>query len=368
LLYLEGLLKKLRIIFYSLLLIPSLTFFYCSEEFIELPKNDYSWPESTPSEQGLNPTQLERGFTDAAEKGYVHSILIVRNGYIVSEKYFSGYDKSRPNNIKSVSKSFLSAMIGIAVREGYIENLDQKMMDFFPEHSENVADPKKFDITIKDLLQMRAGFERDENSYTKFVNSSNWIETIINSPLINHPGNQFAYTTGGTHLLCAILSKATGKTALDFGNEYLFNPLQISIKDWEQDPQGYYFGGNNMLFTSRDMARFGLLYLENGTLNNIEIVPSHWINESWNDHLNSSSTWGSLSDIGYGYLWWMGKINNYSVKLAIGHGGQYIVIVPQLNLIIVSTSNSYLDWDEADKQERGILEIVSKYILPAVID
>jgi CubicO group peptidase (beta-lactamase class C family) len=136
---------------------------------------------------------------------------------------------------------------------------------------------------------------------------------------------------------------------------------------WEKDPQGYYFGGNGMQFTSRDMAKFGLLYLHNGLMNGTQIVPSLWIEESLTPSTYIGGVWGDLLDAGYGYGWWLGTINGYHTFLALGHGGQYIITIPDLDIIVVTTANPDFDWDTADLHERTLLHITAEFIIPAVI-
>ncbi|MFQ6116616.1 MAG: serine hydrolase domain-containing protein, partial [bacterium] len=327
----------------------------------------YNWEVSTPEEQGLDSQILADAFEEAGQRPFVRSILIVKNGYLVAEQYYRGFDRDDAHNVKSVSKSFLSALVGIALREQYLDSLGQKMLDFFPEYVTPDLDPRKYNITIRHLLMMRAGIDHERNNYSQIYSSDNWIKTTIELPLLFDPGEQFYYNTFQTHLLSAILTKATGMSTLDFANRYLLEPSHISVKDWEQGPQGYYFGGNNMFFTPRDMARFGYLYLKGGVLDGEQIVPADWVVASVTDYTgNQDWTWGELRNINYGYLWWLGEMNDYSMQLAIGYGGQFIILIPALNMIIVTTCNSNTDWDTADAQEQSVLELAANHILPAI--
>jgi CubicO group peptidase (beta-lactamase class C family) len=299
--------------------------------------------------------------------GYVDCILVIRNGTIVAEKYYNGYSKETPHNVKSVSKSFLSAMTGIALRDGQINSLSAKLLDYFPEYVYQSIDPKKFDITIRHLLMMRMGIDGDENIYNLVYNSSNWVKTTIELPLIYDPGTRFCYNTFQTHLLSAIISKTSGMSTMEFVGKYLLEKMNVNCAEWRQDLQGYYFGGNNMYFTPRDMARLGYLYMNKGKLGGNQIVPSPWVEESLTNYTQfSNSAWGDLDKVNYGYLWWLGEIKGHKVFLAIGHGGQFVINIPDLNLIVVTTAESNLDWEIADQHERSIISIVANYIVTSV--
>jgi CubicO group peptidase (beta-lactamase class C family) len=213
---------------------------------------------------------------------------------------------------------------------------------------------------------MKSGLDKDVNLYMEVVYSPNWLSTILGQRLVSNPGEKFIYSTPATHLLSAILTRASGKNSFDFVTENLLLPMETELSDWEKDPQGIYFGGNNMYFTTRNMAALGLIYLNNGSLNSRQIVPTSWVNESLKEHSNGLGDWGIMNNIGYGYLWWLGEIANYKVFAAIGHGGQFILCVPELDLIVATNAYSNIGWDQANIQELEILNIIGTYIIPAV--
>jgi CubicO group peptidase (beta-lactamase class C family) len=261
-------------------------------------------------------------------------------------------------------------MIGLALREGYLDSLDQKMMDFFPEYIVTGMDPRKSQITLRHLITMRAGFDNSIEDYdvnwNLWITSNDWIEYTIQLPMLYDPGTRFAYITAETHLLSAILTKATGMSTLEFAQNHLFTPLKIRIRGWERDPGGYYIGGMRMHFIPRDMARFGQLYLEEGNLQGDQIVPVDWVKESLLYHTSGKGSWGVLQNIGYGYQWWLGEIRNHECFMALGYGGQFIIVFPQLQLIVVTTSDGLYYKDVADQHERTILAICSNNILTAI--
>ncbi len=331
--------------------------------------SSYEWETSTSEQQGVDGNLLLQAFNEAEARSFIDSILLIRNGNLFAESYYNGYDRYTAHNVRSVSKSILSTLIGIALQENYLQSLDQRVLDFFSEYHSPYLDPRKYNITIEHLLTMKAGFGSDTFTYNYIYNSSNWVQSTVYLPLVYSPGAQFSYSTFGTHLLSVILSKATGMSTLEFANRYLFAPLQIFLHEWEKDPQGYYFGGNNMFFTPRDMARFGALYLHNGVLNDRQIVSGAWVQESLQNYTGyTGGEWGNLQEVRYGYLWWLGRLNEYEIIFALGIGGQYIIVIPELEMIIVTTAvtGSDIVWEEAYEQERSILDFIANYILPAV--
>lgn len=330
------------------------------------PENEslYEWSVITATEAGLNETLINEGMTAAQNTGFVNGIVIVKNGKICAERYFNGRDLNSYQSVRSVSKSFLSALIGIAVDKGLL-NLDQKFVDFFPEYK-TVPDQRFNNITLRHLLTMRSGIKGDEEIYFNFTGSSNWVSSIANTSLAFEPGTQKLYSTAGTHLISVILTKVTGMSSRAFCNANLLDPMKLAIKNWLTDPQGIYFGGNDMYFTTRDIAALGVLYMNKGNLNGRQIVPESWVNSSIVYNTTSAGTaWGSITKIGYGYLWWSGEIAGKQAFFALGHGGQYIMCIPALNMIIATTSYPDGDWSSADAQERRVNEIIAAYFIPS---
>jgi len=329
----------------------------------------FEWQFDAPSKHGLDTEQLILALDEAENRKSIYSVIVIRNDYIVAERYYRGYDKDSAFNIRSVSKSFLSAMTGIALENGTINSINDKMLDFYPEYDHSGLDPRKRDITIKHLLTMQGGIDHEHNNYSRLYGTSNWIQSAIEEPLLYDPGTTHSYNTFLTHLLSGIITKTSGMGTLEYGQKYLCDPLGITIQNWQQGPQGIYFGGNSMYFTTRDMAALGYLYLNDGEINGIQIVPHDWIEESLSNRIPSDQqgwSWGNLDDGGYGYLWWLGKIEGHKVFLAIGHGGQFVICFPELDMIIATNSNAYVSWEKADENERTVLDLVANYIIPAI--
>lgn len=326
------------------------------------------WRISTPSEQGLDPKIVAKAYREAGNIRTIYSLLIVKNGTLVAEKYFSGKEVDDTNNIASVTKSYLSALVGIAFAKGYITSLDQKMMDYFPEYAGPDLDQAKYEITIRQLLMMRAGYPYDSTSsyYAQLSSSGNFMRFVVAQyPLSNPPGVEWNYSSASAHILSGILTKAVGTPLVTFATNYLFDPLDIETRTWERDPQGYYMGGGDMAYTSRDMAKFGYLYLSNGAFDGKQVIPSEWIDESLRAYSPTNyKDLGTFKNIKYGYLWWSANVGKYKINFAWGHGGQYIVIVPELNMVVVSTANPFLgDFsDESWKMEKSIMDLIGRLI------
>jgi CubicO group peptidase (beta-lactamase class C family) len=300
----------------------------------------------------------------AAAKGLprLHSLLIQHQGTLVVERYFNGTRAARPANIKSAAKSVISALVGIAIARGSIPGVDTPIVNYFPELQQD-PDQRKRRITIEDLLTMRTGLESTSNrNYGAWVQSRNWVRDALARPLLSDPGAEMDYSTGNTHLLSAILTKATRMSTWQFANDVLARPLGFRLARWPQDPQGIYFGGNDMLMTPRQMLAFGTLYLNDGRANGRQMIPSRWIERSWEPRGRSSFS-GQM----YGYGWWIRDLADHRVYYAWGFGGQYIFVVPDLDLVVVSTSSATVAEDRR-AHRRNVMDLVEDLVIgPAAL-
>jgi CubicO group peptidase (beta-lactamase class C family) len=330
------------------------------------------WPGATPESQGINKVILDSAFSNALHLGFVDGLLVIRNGFLIKEQYYNGYNRQDSHNIMSVSKSFLSAITGIALHQGYIDSLNQKVLYFFPEYVYPDIDPRKYDITIKHLLTMRMGIvsesENNFDAYQQIYQSDNWLRNTLYLPLLNDPGAEMRYNTFQTHLISAIISKTSGMSMLAYATENLFKAMYIDIDFWEQDPQGYYFGGNSMYFTPQEMAMLGYLYLHNGILYGEQIIPADWVELtlSASTDLTHPNQWGAYENYNYAYLWWLGQISGQKLFMAYGYGGQFVIVFPDLDLIVVSTAENNVYPETSNIQEWAIFDLVGKYIVKAL--
>ena len=263
----------------------------------------------------------------------LHSLLISHEGQLLLEEYFNGASAVRKANVKSVSKSVLSALVGIAIDQGHIEGVDQPLADFYGDS----LGSRKHGITIGNLLSMQAGLETTSfYNYGAWVLSDDWVAFALDQPLRSPPGTRMRYSSGNFHILSAILTETTGRSTLQFAREALGRPLGIRIDPWTQDPAGVYFGGNNMEFTPREMLVFGELYLNEGRANGRQVVPTDWVEDSLTPRVRSSRD----TNRQYGLGWWMREMAGLETVYAWGYGGQFILLVPDLQMVVVTTSSS----------------------------
>lgn len=299
-----------------------------------------AWKTSSPESQGMSSQKLqemESYINSANIQNNIDSLLIIRNGYLVYESYPSPYyNENMRHHIFSCTKVFISAFIGIALEEGYISGLDDYVLDYFPNKTFDNMDSRKEAITIKDLLTMTSGLAWiDQVNYYQMASSYNWVQFILDQPMEHQPGEVWNYNSGGSHLLSAILDQETPNGTLNYAKTWIFDPLNITNYHWDLDRQGIPNGGTLLHLTPRDMAKFGFLYLNNGNWNGTQLIPSSWITEATTHFINLEFDQGHGS--GYGYQWWIYRgFNAFSAR---GSYEQYIVVIPDLNLVVVSTGN-----------------------------
>ncbi len=331
-----------------------------------LQGNAFDWPVSTPTAQGLDADVLQDAFELAASITHMQSLLVVRNGYLVGEEYFDGTDENSMVRLFSATKSVTSALIGIAIRQGYIESLDQPMMDHLEAYDSGDLDSRMYDITIRHLLTMQSGIDAEENIAEAVSTAPNMVAAILDTELQFDPGTDFLYSSHGSQLLSAVITTSTGVSTLEFSLQTLFTPIGVETVSWHTDQNGIQIGGGDLFLTPRDMARFGWLYLEEGFVNGRQIVPLQWIEESTRNYLDETSSWFEMEDVGYGLHWWTGRFDEYSVYAAIGYAGQWILNIPDLDMVIVAVMNPYAE--DAEQNSGTLIPLVYNNILPAVVD
>jgi CubicO group peptidase (beta-lactamase class C family) len=296
---------------------------------------------------------LDPAIKAASELPRLHSLIVAQRGSIILERYFNGRRETSPANVKSVSKSVIAALVGIAADRKLLA-LKDPIGKYFPD----LTDPAKRAITVEDLLTMRSGLESTSSrNYGAWVQSPNWVRHALAKPLLAAPGTQMIYSTGNSHILSAILTKATGKNTWQFAQEALAKPLGFSLAPWMRDRQGIYFGGNEMVMTPRQMLAFGEMYRNGGQANGVQVLSRSYIEETFEARGRSR-----ISGREYGYGWWLRDMAGRQAFYAWGFGGQYIVIVPSLDLTVVSTSAATVSEDRRDHR-RTVDEIIEQLIV-----
>jgi CubicO group peptidase (beta-lactamase class C family) len=319
------------------------------------------WLTAPPAEQGMNDQLLlQTDLYIQATLPKVTSLLVIRHGYLVFEQYYDGSGPAAVRDTQSVTKSVISALIGIALAQGALISLEQKVLTFFPEYATAVRDERMEDVTLRHLLTMSAGFanEVDEPGLAaQWFASPDPVRFTLAQLLRTTPGQAMHYSNMSAHLLSAILTRATGMTAAELAGRLLFAPLGIQPGRWPTDATGHSFGAGWLWLTPRDMAKFGYLYLNHGRWENTPILTSEWVRESIRRYYPGDRQIESIE--GYGYLWWVDREHNVALCYAAGYGGQYISVVPALDLVVVMTG----DTRDISQEHRPI---ISDYVLPAV--
>lgn len=294
----------------------------------------WQWQKDSPQNQGVDPAVLN-DVHETFDSFPLLSSVIVRNGYIVDEYYKDGYDENSVFVLNSASKSVTSALIGIAVDMGLIESVDVPISTYFPQVLENGG--YWAEITIRHLLTHTSGIDMSDTAdWYDWRSSANWVQYILDRSVTSRPGTVFNYSTGNTHLLSAILQQASGMTLEEFGKRYLFDPMEMNSASVSADAQGISDGGNGVSMNIYDMAKFGMLYLNGGEWQGSQLVSQDWVTQSTTVQFEHDS--GSAD---YGYQWWVRTFgdHDYPAYFAQGHAGQYIFVVPDLQLVIAMTSN-----------------------------
>jgi len=323
------------------------------------PEEEVYWPTeawrvAAPEEQGMDAALLGQMLEAIGEQNLrIDSVLVVRNGYIVAEKYYPPYDQETMHGIYSVTKSVVSALIGIAIQEGYVKGVDDAVLDFYPERTFENDDALKRSITLEHLLTMSSGLEWD---WDDMVSSPDWVGYTLDQPMVSEPGTEFFYSSGNAHVLSAIIQEASGLNTHEFAQLYLFDPLGISNVRWKTDLEGIPKGGWGMAMTPRDMAKLGYLYLNGGEWDGRQIIPAEWIKASTERHIQVPEPLEPW-DLYMGYLWWLHEDGPYA---AHGTKGQFIYVIPESDLVVVFTGN-ITDAKFAQPQL-----LIRDYIIPAV--
>ncbi len=321
-----------------------------------VPEGGYQWPDTKrdywPTEGWLSDSMENHGISHAKIRiadslansdDALRSIIIVRDGYIVFEKYYHEGGFTQSTEVWSVTKSFTSALIGISIDQGYIENTDKLMIEYLPEY------PAFNDISIKHVLTHTTGLNWDEGNQQSWIQSEDWIHDALSRGEFAEPGNTLLYSSGNSHLLSKLIKRCTDKTPGEFAEENLFKPLGITFtpsnhndrysdwqelhspipNSWRQDNNGLEIGAFGLHLTAREMAKFGFLYLNKGIWEDKVLISESWINQSTRDYVLRSDNFG------FGYHWVVTKRENHICFEADGWGGQMISVIPALDMIVV---------------------------------
>ncbi|PWI46405.1 6-aminohexanoate hydrolase [Candidatus Heimdallarchaeota archaeon B3_Heim] len=310
------------------------------------------WRTSPLEKQGIDSKKLAEAIDYIMENDpNIHSMLVIRNGYIVTDAYFYPFAADAKHDIASVTKSITSTLIGIAIQKGYIKSVKQTVLDFFPGRKIANLDEEKKAITVEDLLTMKSGMKcinrPTEVTLGQMMGSPNWVQFMLDLPMTDKPGTHFVYNSGAVHLLSAIIHQASGMTTLEFAQNHLFNHLGITDVIWPTGPQGNNYGWGSVRIKPHAMAKLGYLYLQKGMWDGEKILSPEWVAAATSkpdEHMSEN----------YGYLWWLIPTDVY---FASGRGGQHIYVIPSKNMVVVFTGGG----------ARLISKVLNTYIMPAVL-
>jgi CubicO group peptidase (beta-lactamase class C family) len=337
----------------------------------ETPWPTTGWTRAHPADHGLDSNRLQRLVKRIrdGEITNIHSLLIVRNGHLLVDEYFEDQKADELHTLQSVSKSFTSALVGIAIEKGKFSGVGEKVLDFFPDlEGIDRASPQRQKMTVKDLLTMRSGtdyHERGDDSPHFQLNrkSKGWTGFILNRPMVHDPGTHFQYDSGAVILTSAMIKQRYGVHADKFAEEYLFKPLGIKRSSWSRNQEGHPHTGGGLGLSSHDMAKFGLLYLRQGQWDGDQVVPQQWVKDSLSRQVKFEPAKGRF--VGYGYWWWIltpdpNGDSKQDICAALGFMGQHILLVPEHDMVVVVTANA------RGPAEDAILEFFYDEILPSV--
>lgn len=336
----------------SFLLLAALA---ASAQSAEPGRSPVPWPPSTPAAEGLDPESIDAMLGWMRSSGMrFHAVILLRNDRLVVEEYFAPWQRDSRQNLYSCAKSVLSTLCGIAQADGKLPPLDSSALARLPAGGGEARDTRALRIDFEQLLTMTSGM-----TFLRAVDmaeAEDQVAFALARPLAAEPGSRFIYTSAGPHLLSAVLQACVGQSARDYARQNLFAPLGIRDWSWEADGKGVTIGGAHLSLTAMDLARIGYLYLKRGDWFGKRVLPASWVEAATRTHSRPSGM-GRAEDSGYGYLWWVDE--EWGGFSAHGAGGQYLLVVPHLDLVAVFTG------DLPAKDFPVPWDLFRRYVLPA---
>jgi len=320
------------------------------------------WRRDAPESHKVDPVLLAQAddiiLTSMTD---VTGFVVVRNGYIVHERYFDEqYGMTEPIRVRSVTKSVTGALIGIALEEGHLKSLDQTLGELIPDKIPKGADPLTSTVTVRNLLTMTGCWAWDIGTdYPRLIASENWLEYTLSQPVVYPPGTSYAYNSGGSHVLSVIVTKVTGQDTADYAQEKLFKPMGIPRPEWQRSPQDEAVGGFGLELTPRQMAKFGYLYLNNGRWDGVQFVPAEYVAAA-NSYQSEGDSTGYAN---YGYQWWVTQAYGMPTYFALGFGSQYSYVVPDRDLVVVVVKG----FDERPAVVTASRPLIENYVLAGAL-
>lgn len=359
----------------SLLALVVLTFAACERAPTGLPPEGVTdlalpWAAVDPAAVSLNANALFLAGEQGSDIPRLRSLLVARNGRIAFERYYGDMKRDSLADVRSVTKSIVSTLAGIALESGAISNLDQPITDFLSANDFALTPDHRF-ITVRHLLTMSSGLQWSENSggdYGAWITADDQVDFLLARPFVAEPGSAFTYNSAAVHLLGIVVEEAVGIPLAAYADEVLFSPMGISERRWEILGDGTVNGGAGIDLRPRDLLRFGQLHLQDGWSGDRRLVPDGWVARASLDRWGGFGRYGLVDDLSYGFLWWLDLPRG--AFFAWGHGGQFIYVLPEHDLVVVATTN----WRGASGDvgasvlQRQVLDLIIGSVLPAVED
>ncbi|MEK3910122.1 serine hydrolase [Paenibacillus sp. FSL H7-0331] len=312
-------------------------------------------PRSKPEDQNIIPQAIEQFIIAIEAAGLnMHSFMLLRHGYVVSEKWWPTHHPDEPHALFSISKSFCSTAIGMLVDDGLL-SIEEPVLQYFPDHMTPEIESNMSSLLIRHLLTMTSGHSEDPTNLIRNTQDGDWVKAFFETPIEEAPGSRFVYNSGATYLLSAIVQKVTGQTLLDYLRPRLFQPLGIENVTWESCPMGISCGGWGLNLTTEDIAKFGQLYLRKGVWDGKRLVSEDWIEKATSVHISTAAMDGIDKQQGYGYQFWRCQFGGFCGR---GANGQFCIIMPKQDVVIAITSD--------EKRMQALLDIVWEKLLPAI--
>ncbi len=329
------------------------------------------WQTAEPADLGLSTEALDDALRIAWGIDRLQSLVVVKDGVIVMEEYLHGGLSTDMYDVRSVTKSVISTLVALAIRDGLLTSLDETVGEHLSNLDESMDEANR-SVTVRDLITMSGGWEYDEwngPSYQEWLRSSDRELWTLEQPRIADPGAQFTYNSAAVHLLGVLLEQVLDRSLVLYASQELFNPAGITRQQWEMFVSGYPNGGAGIDMRSRDLARFGQLFLQDGMSGDRRILPEGWVASATTPAYSWRNTFGPLRAMSYGYLWWTDDNDGDPVYFAWGYGGQFVYVKPSSRLVVVTTTN----WAGVSSEpggesamSRATMNLIHEHIVPAI--
>ncbi|MEZ4589078.1 MAG: serine hydrolase [Gemmatimonadales bacterium] len=327
------------------------------------------WVTAPPEALGIDPDALERAVDAAAALPSLLSLVVVRHGRLAREAYFNGNRADRRNDVRSVTKSLVSTLVGVAIERGLLESVDLPIGPVLEDAYPGALDATEGAITVRDLLTMASGYAWDESTvagYNDWVTADDPVRYLLDRPLAHPPGTRFTYNSAAVHLLSVVLERIAGRTVQQLAAESLFPALGIAGADWEILAGGRANGGSGIDLRPRDLAKLGQLWLQDGHAGAARLLPEGWVGTATTSRYPLWQASPPLTAQGYGYLWWIDHAGSRTHFFAWGHGGQFVWVAPELDLVVVVTTEWRSAPVSAGQLATNGLTLIVERVLPAV--